>query len=294
MKSLIKFNSKISVIIPCFNHGLYINEAINSVINQSYLNWEIIVINDGSTDNETISILNSIVETEKIKVLNTANNGLASARNIGVKYSSGEFILPLDADDKIGSEYLQKAIDIISNNSNIKIVYSFAEYFGKKSGLINLPDYSFNQMLRQNLIFCTALFRRTDFDKVNGYNVNMLHGWEDWDLWLSILNNGGDVKRIPEVLFYYRQHDVSMLSSIDKSIEKRLYLENKLIENHLNLYKSFFKEPLSLLRRHDELLKERDSFERWVNEFKSSPEYRVGSLVLQPIRFFLKLFRKNL
>ena len=125
MKSLIKFNSKISVIIPCFNHGLYINEAINSVINQSYLNWEIIVINDGSTDNETISILNSIVETEKIKVLNTANNGLASARNIGVKYSSGEFILPLDADDKIGSEYLQKAIDIISNNSNIKTKFNF-------------------------------------------------------------------------------------------------------------------------------------------------------------------------
>jgi hypothetical protein len=122
----------------------------------------------------------------------------------------------------------------------------------------------------------------------------MLYGWEDWDLWLSILNNGGEVKRIPEVLFYYRQHDVSMLSSIDKSIEKRQYLENKLIENHLNLYKSFFKEPLSLLRRHDELLKERDSFDRWVNEFKSSPEYRVGSLVLQPIRFFLKLFNKNL
>ncbi len=294
MKSLKKFNSKISVIIPCFNHGLYINEAINSVINQSYSNWEIIVINDGSTDNETINILNSIVETEKIKILNTANSGLASARNIGVKYSSGEFILPLDADDKIGSEFLQKAIDIISNNSNIKIVFSFAEYFGKKSGLINLPDYSFDQMLRQNLIFCTALFRRTDFDKVNGYNVNMLYGWEDWDLWLSILNNGGEVKRIPEVLFYYRQHDVSMLSSIDKSIEKRQYLENKLIENHLNLYKSFFKEPLSLLRRHDELLKERDSFDRWVNEFKSSPEYRVGSLVLQPIRIFLKLFNKNL
>jgi glycosyltransferase involved in cell wall biosynthesis len=294
LKSLKKFNSKISVIIPCFNHGLYINEAINSVINQSYSNWEIIVINDGSTDNETINILNSIVETEKIKILNTANSGLASARNIGVKYSSGEFILPLDADDKIGSEFLQKAIDIISNNSNIKIVFSFAEYFGKKSGLINLPDYSFDQMLRQNLIFCTALFRRTDFDKVNGYNVNMLYGWEDWDLWLSILNNGGEVKRIPEVLFYYRQHDVSMLSSIDKSIEKRQYLENKLIENHLNLYKSFFKEPLSLLRRHDELLKERDSFDRWVNEFKSSPEYRVGSLVLQPIRIFLKLFNKNL
>lgn len=286
--------SKVSIIIPCFNHGAFLKEAIDSVTNQTYSNWEIIIINDGSTDSETIATLNALVETENFKIIHTINNGLATARNIGISFSSGEYILPLDADDKIGSEFLQKTVDIISTNVNIKIVYSLAEYFGSKAGLIILPEYSFEQMLRKNLIFCTALFRRSDYNKVEGYCVNMLYGWEDWDLWLSILNNGGEVKRIPEVLFYYRQHDVSMLSNINKSIEKRQYLENKLIENHLDLYKSFFKEPLSLLRQYDELLKEKDSFERWVMEFKRSPEYRVGSLLLQPIRIFLNLFRKNL
>lgn len=286
--------SKVSIIIPCFNHGAFLKEAIDSVTKQTYSNWEIIIINDGSTDSETISILNALVETENFKIIHTKNNGLATARNIGISFSSGEYILPLDADDKIGSEFLQKTVDIISTSVNIKIVYSLAEYFGAKSGLINLAEYSFGQMLRQNLIFCTALFRRSDYNNMEGYRTNMLYGWEDWDFWLSILKNGGEVKRIPEVLFYYRQHEVSMLLSIDESIEKRQYLENKLIENHLDLYRSFFKEPLSLLRRYDDLFNERANFERWKNEIKHSAEYRLGHLIIQPIKLVIKLFRKKL
>jgi len=83
-----------------------------------------------------------------------------------------------------------------------------------------------------------------------------------------------------------------MLLSVHSNIERRQYLENKLIENHLDLYKKYFNEPLTLLRQYDELLKEKDSYDRWVNEFKSSLEYKIGNLILLPFKIVKKI-KKN-
>src|SRR3954452_3864556 len=114
--------AKVSVIIPCYNQGRYINETIASVEAQTFTDWEIIIVNDGSNEPETIEILFD-VDCKKIKVIHTENKGVAAARNTGIKAAGGKFILPLDADDLIGVNYLNEAVVFLETNEEVKVVY---------------------------------------------------------------------------------------------------------------------------------------------------------------------------
>lgn len=200
----------VSVIIPCFNHGQYIHEAIDSVLNQTLKDFEIIVVNDGSTEQQTIDILKKI-NHPKIKVIHTSNQGLASARNNGIREAQAKIILPLDSDDKIMPTYVEKALKIFGDDPSLGIVYCYAELFGEKRGKWILPEYSIKSILFRNLFFCSAFFWRHDWEKAKGFNPNMKYGWEDWDLWLSIISFGKKVYRIPESLFSYRMRKKSMV-----------------------------------------------------------------------------------
>jgi glycosyltransferase involved in cell wall biosynthesis len=193
----------VSVIIPCYNDGMYIKDSISSVINQSYKNLEIIIVDDGSSDIETKNILKTI-SNDKIRVFFIANKGPAYARNFAIQKSNGEFILPLDADDKIDVSYVEKAVTILKKNSNVGIVYCKAYFFGEKFGPWNLPEYSLKNMLLDNVIFVTAMFRKMDWKIVDGFCCELKYGLEDYDFWLSILEMGREVVQIQETLFYYR------------------------------------------------------------------------------------------
>lgn len=226
---------KISVIIPCYNQGQYLEEAIQSVLNQTFKDLEIIVVNDGSTDQETIEILNNF-NMPKTKIIHTTNQKLAMARNNGIKEAKGQYILPLDCDDKIGERYLELANDILDNNPETGIVYCRAEFFGAREEEWILPPYNFPNMLLYNHIFCTALYRKSDWEKVGGYNPNMTDAYEDWDFWLSLISLGIKVHRLDETLFYYRQHDngSSMLGQL--RINKFVAMKQQVLENHRQLY----------------------------------------------------------
>ena len=119
---------KVSVIIPCYNLGEYIDEAVESVINQTYQDLEIIIVNDGSTDELTNHLLSGYTRP-KTRVLITPHQGVAAARNTGIKESQGEYILPLDADDKIGIGYVDEAVKILDSDSSVGIVYCDAVFF---------------------------------------------------------------------------------------------------------------------------------------------------------------------
>lgn len=230
----------ISVVVPCYNHGQYVDEAVDSVLNQTYQNFEIIIVNDGSTDEETNKILANY-NKPKTRVLTTSNQGLPSARNNGIKEANGEFILPLDADDKIHPEYLERTLKIIQENENIGIVYGKTEFFGDKTGVWDLPEFTLKEMLLRNLIVCTSLLRRSDWEKVGGFNKNMIYGFEDHDFWLSILELGREVRFIPEVMFYYRKVESAKgrahsVADITGSQEKILYSFRTLAKNHPKIY----------------------------------------------------------
>lgn len=224
---------KVSVVIPCFNQGAYLDEAVNSVLAQTYRDFEIVIVNDGSTDGATNDFL-AEYQRPQTKILHTSNQGLAAARNNGIREAKGEYILPLDADDRIATTYVEKAVQVLDQNQEIGIVYCRAETFGAVQGPWRADEFSLGRMLLGNLIFCTALFRKPDWEKVGGYKSDMCHGWEDWDFWLSLLELNRRVYRIPEVLFQYHVKAESMAKSMD--VAKKVDMHLQVIKRHPALY----------------------------------------------------------
>ena len=218
-----------SIIIPCYNQGIYIDEAINASLNQTYTDFEIIIINDGSTDKFTINKLYSI-NNNKIRVIHTENSGLAAARNNGIRVATGKIIFTLDADDAIEPTFLEKAISIFSNDPEIGIVYSQAMLFGKKNGVCQLPECEIDKMVVKNYIFSCGLFYRRDWEAVGGFKSLMKYGWEDWEFWLSLIEKGKKAYQIKEPLYRYRIRSNSMSRIMTK--EQKVEMHINIIRNH--------------------------------------------------------------
>ncbi|WP_143191724.1 glycosyltransferase family A protein, partial [Paenibacillus sp. P46E] len=214
----------VSIIIPCYNQGEFLKDCLNSIDKQTYIALEIIIINDGSTEKITLDFLGKLgKEREDIKIINQTNSGVSNARNNGILNSKGYYILPIDGDDMIEQTYVEKCVDILDGNSQINVVYCIGMCFGYKNGLFVLDDFSVKKMLKENLVFCSAMFRRVDFDQTQGYNSNMIYGFEDWDFWLSMIEIGKEFFRINEILFYYRIKEVSRnVQTSNDNKDKRL------------------------------------------------------------------------
>jgi glycosyltransferase involved in cell wall biosynthesis len=232
--------AKVSVVIPCYNQGAYLDEAVQSALQQSYADLEIIIVNDGSTDAFTIEQCNSY-QDPRISTLNTDNQGLAAARNNGIAQATGTYILPLDADDRIAEKYLEDAVAVLDNEPDIGIVYCRARLFGAVDTDWGLPLYSLEEMLKNNVIFCSALFRKIDWELVGGYDVGMVYGWEDYDFWLSLIERNRGVKQLSGTYFFYRVSLDSMVRSKEKwqKIEmfKRIYQRHtQFIGEHIEIW----------------------------------------------------------
>lgn len=276
---------KVSVVIPCFNQGQFIDEAVDSVLNQSLQDFEIIIVNDGSTDPITIEKLKNYSKP-KCKVICTSNQGPSFARNIAINESLSEYILPLDADDKIGSFYLEEAVKVLDNDVKIGIVYCEAEFFGEKSGKWELPEFSLDKILVSNMIFCSALFRKADFSGTKGFNPNMIYGWEDWDFWLSLIEKGLGVYKIPEVHFFYRIRNANSRSKYLENDNKiQGYLLKTIYLNHIDFYFNKMGNPINLYSKWNEV---QLSFDNVL----TSKDYRIGKSVLRPFRSVRSIIRK--
>ncbi|MCI8875050.1 MAG: glycosyltransferase [Lachnospiraceae bacterium] len=237
---------KVSVIMPCYNDGKYIEEAVESVFAQTYKNIELIVIDDGSDEQETIDILNRL--GDRIVLLKTNHLRPAGARNYGITRATGKYILPVDSDDKIDSTYVAKAVEILEKNQNIGVVYCEADLFGEKSGKWDLPSYSFDKMLLDNVVFVTALFYREDWEKVGGFNTHMLAGMEDYDFWLAILALGKEIYQIPEILFHYRIKPVSRTTGFQSDYVQMQATYRQIYDNHKEFFEKNSEEYAKVLR----------------------------------------------
>nr|AAL49457.1 unknown [Leptospira interrogans] len=267
----------VSVIIPCYNYGKYIEQTIQSILKQSYKNWEIIVVDDGSNDEYTIQKLEEL--KKKYMVIKIDKSGPAAARNIGIEAAKGEFILPLDSDDMIHPDYLLEAISAYEKKSSLGIVYCEAEFFGSIKGKWNLPEYNFLEILLDNCIFVSAVFRKSDWKDVGGFNENMKDEWEDYDFWLSLIEKGREVYRIPRVMFYYRRGHVSRSS---RSMETYLPLYLQLFKNHKRLY---IENVKVLFMRH---LKARELEEQFLILTKNPIIYGIVQFLVRCLKFFAK------
>jgi glycosyltransferase involved in cell wall biosynthesis len=238
----------VSVIIPCFNHQNYLLEAINSVIQSTYLHFEIIIIDDGSSDNSCEVAKEAMSKHKNIFYYYQTNQGPAVARNRGIQEAKGKYILPLDADDKISADYIEKAFEELNNNQQIKVVYCKAEYFGNRTGLWKLKEFSLKELAVDNMIFSCAMFRKEDWEIVGGYSSELKDGWEDWEFWISMLKNGGQVRCLEFVGFYYRIHQISRRKSTTKKIKRNTI--NYINRKHHDFLSKHLNGPLRIQRKY--------------------------------------------
>lgn len=204
---------KLSIIVPCYNLGSYLEEAIGSIVYKNPYDLELIIVNDGSDDPFTLKILKE-QENKGVKVYHQENKGPGAARNRGIRLSKGRYILPLDADNKLRPKFLDRALKIFEEEPEVDIIYGDAQFFGEKEGRWEVGSFDFSKILYSNYIDTCACFRKEVWEENGGYDEKrLLLGSEDWDFWLRAYINGFQFKYVEEIFFDYRVRKNSLVNT---------------------------------------------------------------------------------
>ena len=247
---------RVSVVVTCHNLGRYLDEAVNSVLAQTMRDFEIIIVNDGSTDDFTNRLL-ADYRKPKTTVYKTENRGPAAARNVGIEKASAPYIFPLDADDILEPECLEKTTGLLDTSPDIAVASFWYRGFGADEFEYSPPDYDLVSILAENSICGNSLFRRRIWEEVGGYDEEMREGCEDWEFWIRVLAAGYRVKIIPEFLFRYRIRRDSR-DSVNRRPESRMRSMRYIVEKHRRLYEKYF---IEVLIKKDRLLVESNSYQ---------------------------------
>ena len=267
--------SNVTVIIPCYNDGEFILQALNSILNQSLKAEKVIIVDDGSNI-ETKAILDEI-KIEGVTVISQKNSGVSYARNKAINLAKTDYILNLDADDYLEFTFIEKAVVLLNNNKQIAVVGSYCRNFTGKNievEIIKPLGGPVKNFIVKNNGRANSLFRQKCWKDVGGYDENMLNGYEDWEFWIAILKRGYSMYIIKEVLTHYRiketSRDQTALSQYD--FELRKFIFNK----HRDLFKEHFDFYALELLRINSVLKSN------VFKVKQSKEYQIGSFISNP------------
>ncbi len=210
---------KVSFIIPCYNSGRYLPEALRSIQaahNTLQAIFEVVIVNDGSTDPETCTLLEDLTAAGHYTIVHQENRGVAAARNTGVRHATGEYLLFLDADNRIKPAYTDLALPILQAKKDVGVVYSRPQFFGDldPDRYFKTIPFNIHKLLHNNFIDMCSLVRRTAFDSVNGFDEDRaLMGHEDWDLWIRIYFKDWSFAFLDKRLFDYRISAQSLLGS---------------------------------------------------------------------------------
>lgn len=272
----------ISVVVPCYNQAQYLDECLQSVLDQTYTDWECIIVNDGSPDNTEEIAKNWVEKDTRFIYLSKENGGLSSARNAGIEIAKGEWILPLDADDKIGERYLELAEKEFEKDYTV--IYCEAELFGNEIGKWHLPEFSLENLAKKNCIFCSAFYKKEDWKKVNGYDINMIYGLEDYEFWISLLKNKNTVKKLPQTLFYYRVKENSMLTSLKSERINKMF--NYISKKHTDFFLEYLGSFNELFLLQENTLKKYD-------KLLNSKKIKFLEFILKPYDNFIKYIKQK-
>lgn len=236
----------LSVVIPYFNMGNYIDDCLQSINNSSYKNIEIIIINDGSIDRQSIDKLNTLRNNNELIIIDRKNAGLAATRNFGASIAKGQFLAFLDADDKVAPAYYHKAIHALERNKNVFFIGAWTQYFENSNTLwpafTPQPPYA----LVHNPVNSSALVYKKDAFWAAGLNdADTGYVMEDYESVINMLHNGLNGIVLPEVLFYYRVRSGSMFRNVTK--EKLVYSNRYIAEKHAAYYSKFATSVINLL-----------------------------------------------
>lgn len=274
---------KVSIVIACYNDHEYIKQAVKSALNQTYENKEIILIDDGSNA-KTKAVLKDL-EPDLDLIITQENKGVCAARNVGIKAATGEFILILDSDDFYEETFCEKAVQILQNNSSIKIVTCYANWFSFNGETFKFkPEGGKLKNFLINSAALSVMIRRSEVLSLGGYDKNMLRGYEDWELYLRLLKSGGKAEVIPEVLFNYRNKKNSRNKKANRNKHEILeYIYCK----HSDIYKGHFDYFIH------EWLKSIRKSEAFKQQVMESLDYKIGNKLLKPFRLMGLFKMKN-
>lgn len=220
----------ISVIIPSYNYAKYLPEAITSVAKQTYGDWELVVVDDGSTDKSAkvaVDTIKTLKIADRASVISKENGGLVSARKVGFAKSSGDYVMFLDADDVLHKQYLSKTAKVLDNSYTTDIVYTDYTMFGSHTRTHHQSDFTVQGLLGGCIITNSALFRRECFFPYLATEYRTGIGGEDWDFWLGCIERGHIAYRLPESLLYYRVHGSSLTRKADLDFFSYLVIRHK-------------------------------------------------------------------
>lgn len=281
----------ISIIVPCYNQAQYLPDCLQSVVEQTYSHWECIIVNDGSPDNTEAVALEWAAKDNRMKYLKKENGGLCSARNAGISRAEGKWILPLDADDKIGKDYLKFAHDIMVSKSEVGLIYANANYFGDREEVWALPEYNLKTLLRANMIYCSAFYKKEDWIRIGGYDTNMKNGWEDWEFWIHLLGTSNKkVYKLEYTGFYYRIKNDSMIYTFVRNDEVLLNTIKYVFKKHIDLYLNNFGTYQYLLDTIDDLRYSEHILKEKTGRYENNPMIKIQKKIYF---FFKKIFSKN-
>ncbi len=247
---------KFSVIIPYYNMGRYIDECLDSVLSQRLQEIQIILVNDGSTEKESLDKLKELKKRYKDEVIfiDQKNKGLPGARNAGIRKSKGEFICCLDADDKIEPDYLLRTSEVFwrDKKKEYGIVTSWVKFFGDKKDTWKIMDYNKFALFSNNRLQSASTFRKEAWERVGGFDEKMTEGYEDWDFWLRIITNGLKWHTIKRTYINYRISSTSMVNASNKKREK---LFGYIVKKNIDAYRRNIKGIMTLVNNeYNELL----------------------------------------
>jgi glycosyltransferase involved in cell wall biosynthesis len=232
----------ISVVIPCYNDGVFLPETISKVRLQTLQDFEIIIVNDGSTDHQTLDILKTL-EQDGIRVLHKPNGRMSSARNHGVQHARGTFIAALDADDYYHPSFFEKAVAVLQAQPETAVVTSYMQLFGTYSKVAKPRGGNEYNFLFSSQCPACAMVRKSCWDAVGGYDEAMVNGYEDWEFYIRITQQKWNIHVIREKLFFYRQTQKSTHKNY--TLPNRASIIDYIVEKHKDWYLQKLKELIT-------------------------------------------------
>lgn len=238
---------KVSVLVAAYGQEKFLGETLQSLINQTYTNWEAIVVDDGSPDNVATIAKEWAARDKRISFYHTDNHGVSAARNFAATKATGKYVMSLDGDDMILPPYIQKCVEVLETLPDIKAVYPNWKFFGADSHTPELAYTNFEEELLHNTIHVSAMLRLDDFRSVGGFDVNMRTAMEDWEFWIRVLkeDSPNQVRFIPDQLLLYRQKTRSRNNSLVANAARIRECQEYVFNKHREKYVRHFGKHIS-------------------------------------------------
>ena len=223
----------VSVIVPVYKTEAYLQECLESVACQSLTDWECIVVDDGSDQPARIDTITTEQLLQKGRVIHQKNKGLSNARNTGIEASRGKLIVCLDSDDYLHPEFLAKTTSALEVSPGAGVAYCWTQYTGERTDTFKPSEVHLFWLLQRNYINVTSLFNKVIWSEIGGFDETMKIGHEDWEFWIRTALAGYTFLCVPEILFYYR---ITQKSMVIEATARRFDTINYIRHKHSRIF----------------------------------------------------------